>query len=42
MGGSGGPCEEVSGEPLGSLRGYLVRGFLGTYLREDEGVARQE
>ena len=42
MGGYGGTCEEVSGEPLGSLRGYLVRGFLGTYLREDEGVARWE
>lgn len=42
MGGYGGTCEEVSGEPSGSLRRYLVRGFLGTYLREDEGVARQE
>ena len=42
MGGYGGTCEAVAGEPLGSLRGYLVRGFLGTYLREDEGVARQE
>lgn len=42
MGGYGGTSQEVSGEPLGSLRGYLVRGFLGTYLREDEGVARQE
>lgn len=40
MGGYGGTCEEVSGEPLGSLRGYLVRGFLGTCLRGDEGVAR--
>lgn len=42
MGGYGGTCEVVSGEPLGSLWGYLVRGFLGTYLREDEGVVRQE
>lgn len=42
MGGYGRTCEEVSGEPLGSLRRYLVRGSLSTYLREDEGVVRQE
>lgn len=42
MGGYEETSREVSGIPLGSLRGYFVRVFLATYLREDEGVARQE
>ena len=33
MGGYGGTSQEVSGVPLRRLRGYLVRGFLGTCLR---------